>query len=229
MVTSNSQSSQLVQPLGVFINGLAIVAFIVSLYCCATPGLQVLPSTTIISLFLAPLWFVFFIHLGLMSWMSLWVIVVWSWVICAIRYGNAIRRRGYWVRWWIAPLLLWLLSLVWVTHIPISISFALHKPAFEQLADQVDFHQNKWVDIYRQIGIFHVMGAHELGDGTAPIKPVSLVIKGIGAYQRFIRDPSRKANGFEASTYTLAPGSNNGDQDIYYLGHGWYVFQNYFD
>ncbi len=228
MATAKWQISKSAHPPGIIINGLAITAFFISLYCCATPALQVVSSTTLINLLLAPVLFLLFTHLGLMSWMSIWVIVVWSWVICAIRYWNARHRQGHWVRLWIAPLLLWLLSILWITRIPIAVSFTLHKPALEQLAEQVLAQQKEWVDMNRNIGTFHVIGASKLLDGGTP-QGVSIRIKGIGFAQGFIRDSSRKANGFESATYSLAPGSNNGDQEIYYLRDGWYVFQNYFD
>ncbi len=229
MVTSNWQASKSAQPPGKLINGLAIAAFLLSLYCCATPALQLLISTNLINLLLAPVLFVFLTHLGFMAWMSIWVIVVWSWLICGIRYWKARHRQGHWIRWWIAPALLWLLSILWVTRIPIAVSFTLHKIAFEQLADRVGAQQKNWVDMERQIGMFRVIGASKLTKGRPPLGEVAIVIEGIGAYQGFIRDPSRHPNKFKASTYSFAPGSNNGDQEIYYLGDGWYVFQNYFD
>lgn len=225
----NSQRSQSAPAPGLFINGLALFAFFISLYCCTTPALQVLPSTDFFSILLAPLLFILFIHIGLMSWMSIWVIVIWSWIIFAICSAEESNRRRHSLRWWIAPVLLGLLLILWVSHIPVAINFALHKPALEKLADWVEAQPTPWVDVEQQIGNFQVIGGYKLGDGTTPTGKVSLIIEGSGAYQGFIRDASRQANGFEAITYTLAPGSNNGDQDIFYFWQGWYVFQNYFD
>lgn len=228
-MASNSIRPKSPQLPGLFINGLALLAFLISLYCCTTPALQILPSTEVLGVLLAPLYFLLFIHLGLMSWMSIWVIVIWSWMIWAIGSAQVSNRRGDWFQWWITPVLLGLLLILWVSHIPLAINLAVHKPAFEQLANQVEEQPTVWVDVEQKIGNFQVIGGYKLGDGTIPTPKVSLIIEGIGAYQGFIRDASRQGNRFEANTYTLAPGSNNGDQDIFYLGDGWYVFQNYFD
>ncbi|HEY9650118.1 MAG TPA: hypothetical protein V6C95_05610 [Coleofasciculaceae cyanobacterium] len=225
----NSQRSNTAQYPGLFINGLAIAAFLISLYCCTTPALQILPSNDFFSLLIAPLQFTLFIHLGLMSWMSIWVIVIWSWILWAISSARVSNQRGHLIRWWLAPVLLGILLILWVSHIPLAINFAVHKPAFEKLADWVESQPSHLVDIEQKIGNFQVIGGYKLGDGTTPTRKVSLSIEGIGAYQGFIRDASRQANRFDRITYTLAPGSNNGDQDIYYFGDGWYVFQNYFD
>ncbi|HEY9632203.1 MAG TPA: hypothetical protein V6D14_02285 [Coleofasciculaceae cyanobacterium] len=40
---------------------------------------------------------------------------------------------------------------------------------------------------------------------------------------------SRKPGGFQANTFSLAPGSGTFSQEIFYLGDGWYAFQNIFD
>lgn len=225
----NSQRSNSTQAPGLFINGLAIAAFFISLYCCTTPALQVLPSKHLFSVLLAPLQFMLFIHLGLMSWMSIWVIVIWSWIIRAICSAEPSNRQVYSIRWWVAPVLLGVLLILWVSHIPLAINFAVHKPAFEKLADWVEAQPQTLVEFEQKIGNFQVIGGYKLGDGTTSTGKVSLIIEGIGAYQGFIRDASRQANRFEAITYTLAPGSNNGDQKIYYFWDGWYVFENYFD
>lgn len=105
-MASNSTRPRLAQLPGLFINGLAIVAFLISLYCCTTPALQVLPSTTVLGVLFAPLYFVLFLHFGFMSWMSIWVIVIWSWIIWAIALAETSNRRGHSLRWRVAPVLL---------------------------------------------------------------------------------------------------------------------------
>jgi hypothetical protein len=131
-MASNSIRPKSPQLPGLFINGLALLAFLISLYCCTTPALQILPSTGVLGVLLAPLYFLLFIHLGLMSWMSIWVIVIWSWMIWAIGSAQVSNRRGDWFQWWITPVLLGLLLILWVSHIPLAINFAVHKLVFKK-------------------------------------------------------------------------------------------------
>ncbi|HEY9597688.1 MAG TPA: hypothetical protein V6D33_08470, partial [Cyanophyceae cyanobacterium] len=154
----NSQHASSAQAPGLFINGLAIIAFFISLYCCTTPALQILPSQSLPNLLLAPLQFILFIHFGLMSWMSIWVIVIWSWMIRAIYLASKSNRRGHLIRWWLAPILLGLLLILWMSHIPLAINFAVHKPAFEKLADWVEAQPSTWVDVEQKIGNFQMIG-----------------------------------------------------------------------
>lgn len=211
---------------GSCINGLALIAFVISLYCCTTPGLQSIPTDSIgvLSALFNLIFFLLLIHLGLMSWMSLWVIVIWSWLIWFIRSFNKFSQPRKRVKFLIAPVLLGLLLTLWITNIPLKINLALHKPALEQLANQLEKQPKILIELKQQISNFKVIAGYKI-DNTK----ISLIIEGIGAYQGFIRDTSRQANGFKAIEYSFAPGSNNGDQLMSYLGDGWYVFQNDFD
>jgi hypothetical protein len=97
----------------------------------------------------------------------------------------------------------------------------------------------------QKIGTFSVTGAYNVlelngveldrvpSDRSNPLPKLSNItsieIEGNWAHQGFVRDLSHQPNAFQASTFSLAPASNNGDQTIFYLGDGWYVFQNLFD
>ncbi len=229
MGTVDLKPSKVDRPFGIVINGLAIAAFIISLYCCATPGLQILTDTTLSGILFAPGNFLLSVHLGLMSWMGLWVIVFWGWVICLLHYWRTRNRRWQWMQWWIAPLLLWLISLLWVTHVPIALNFSVHRSVLEQLGNTVSQQSQNWVDLNQKIGSFQVIGGSKLMNAEGFTGKIAIAIEGIGAYQGFIRDNSCKASALAPNTYSFAPGSNNGDQSIYPLWDGWYIFQNYFD
>jgi hypothetical protein len=211
---------------GFCLNGLAVIAFLISLYCCTNPGLQSIPGNFngTSNILLQITLFLLFIHFGLMSWMSIWVIVIWGWIIWFISSFNKLNQKTNRVKFLMAPVLLGLLYTFWITQIPLKINFALHKPTLEQLANQLEEEPEKLIELEQGISNFKVIAGYQLD----PTK-ISLIIEGIGAYQGFIRDNSRQPNQLKAIEYSFAPGSNNGDQSMYYLGDGWYVFQNYFD
>ena len=168
----------------------------------------------------------------LLPCMLLWFAIVWVWIIGII---HAIRVKKLpirgWQRWnrWFAPIMLWVLSILWATHIPLSVNFAFHKSGFEKLADRVMAEPSGKIDFTpnQPMGRFSISGAFRQSKTIASIETTSE--HGLWAHEGFVRDLSRKPGGLNADTYSLAPYSNNGDQDIFYLGDGWYVFQNLFD
>lgn len=247
----------MIERLGRILNGGAIVAFILGLVCCALPGLQVIINLTLPNVLLSPLYLLMGIHIGGLFWlvslpmalwhrltgvpdpislengwtlvsavcMILWLVLVWAWG-CYIVFA---RKTSTWRlnRWkWLTPLLFGLLSLIWIGHIPLSLTFAYHKPGLEQLADRVMASPSEMQEFEppRKLGIFDVYFVSRHSPTIA-----SVAIEGNWAAQGFVRDLSRKPGGLVANTYSLAPASNNGDQELFYLGDGWYVFQNLFD
>ncbi|HEY9725428.1 MAG TPA: hypothetical protein V6D50_03175 [Chroococcales cyanobacterium] len=231
-------------------NVTVLVAFALGLFCGAMPGLHAIREPSIIDVLVAPLYFLLDIHLntlmGLLSafqpignspipyittiflpCMLLWLAIVWVWILHAIDKSSVWRRQR--LDWWLAPIMLWVLSILWATHIPLSINFALHKSAFEKLADRVVAEPSGKIDFTpnQPMGLFSISGAFRLSPTIASIETTSE--QGLWAHEGFVRDLSRKLGGLKANTYSLAPGSNNGEQDIVYLGDGWYVFQNLFD
>ncbi len=235
---------------GTTLNGAAIVAFVLGLLCLALPNLQVMMDFTLFNSLLAPLYLLIGIHIGGVYWLlsiplglfhsmtgtngftwlvacclMLWLAIVWVWLCLAVFGRKTSLWRGYRFRW-LMPLLLGLLSLLWISRIPLSLTFAYHKPALEKLADQVmvaPVNSEEFV-APRQLGLFQVYKASRLSPTI-----VSLPIDSHWAAQGFVRDLSRQPNQLAANTYSLAPSSNSGDQELFYLGDGWYVFQNLFD
>lgn len=233
-------------------NALVVVAFVLGLFCFSMPGLHIILERNLINLVAAPLYFLVFIHLtsllgvliafnprgnSLISQISviflpcmvLWIAITWSWVIHTILARKFSTR--HWQRFsrWFAPVMLWVLSLLWVAQIPLSVNFAFHKAGFEKLADHVMVEPSGIKDFTpnQQMGIFSISGLFRRSQTIASIETTSE--HSLWAHEGFVRDLSRKPRGLKAYTYSLAPGSNNGDQDIFYLGDGWYVFQNLFD
>lgn len=240
------------QPRPIF-NQMVFLAFALGLFCFSLPGLHNILEPNLFNVLVAPLYFLLFIHLmslfGAVSafhprgdssmtyitviflpCMLLWLAIVWSWVIGAI-LGE--RESSIWggqpLNRWFAPIMLWLLSILWATHIPLSVNFALHKSGFEKLADRVMAEPSGNIDFTptQPMGIFSISGAFRQSKTIASIETTSE--HGLWAHEGFVRDLSRKPGGLQANTYSLAPYSNNGDQDIWYLGDGWYVFQNLLD
>ena len=234
------------------LNAIVLLAFALGLFCFSLPGLHNILEPNLVNVLAAPLYFLLFIHLmslfGLLSafpprgdsfltyitaifvpCMLLWLAIAWFWVIRAI----GVRESSVW-GWqrsygWFAPIMLWLLSILWATHIPLSVNFAFHKSGFEKLADRVMAEPSGKIDFTptQPMGIFSISGAFRQSKTIASIETTSE--HGLWAHEGFVRDLSRKPGGLQANTYSLAPYSNNGDQDIWYLGDGWYVFQNLFD
>ena len=124
---------------------------------------------------------------------------------------------------------LWLLSILWATHIPLSVSVAFHKAAFEKLADQVMLEPSGKKDFTpnQPMGIYSVSGLFRQSKTIASIETTNE--HSLWAHEGFVRDLSRKPGGFQANTFSLAPGSGTFSQEIFYLGDGWYAFQNIFD
>ncbi len=248
---------RVIERFGLALNGGALIAFALGLVCCALPGLQVIMDLTIPNVVFAPLYLLIGIHVAGIYWlvslplallhrltgvqddlsldngftlvvavcMILWLVLVWAWGCYAVFARKASTWRLNRFRW-LTPLLLGLLSVLWISHIPLSLTFAYHKPALEQLANQVMASPSGRQEFAppRRLGIFDV---HMASRKSPTI--ISIVIDSNWAAQGFVRDLSRKPGGLAANTYSLAPGSNNGDQELFSLGDGWYVFQNLFD
>jgi hypothetical protein len=235
-------------------NSIAFFSFATLLFCFLSPSHQIIDPIDLTHIILAPVKLILYIPLNLLvsllnfSWDSLawllWLSILLIWAIragyCLIKAPRSLKQ----LRWWITPLLALILSLIWATHILLWFNFTLHKPALEKLADRVKVasSQNKVLEFNpsQKIGMFEIFGVRRVYDksdsagGNLEISPTttnvtSIEINGNWAHQGFVRDLSRKPGGFKAITFSLAPGSNNGDQDIFYLGDGWYAFQNLFD
>lgn len=248
---------RVIERFGLALNGGAIIAFALGLVCCALPGLQVIMDLTIPNVMFAPLYLLIGIHIAGIYWlvslplavmhkltgtqdnlslsngftlivaacMILWLVIVWVWGYYAVFARKASTWRLNRFRW-LPPLLLGLLSVLWISHIPLSLTLAYHRSALEQLANQVMSSPSGSQEFTppQRLGIFDV---HMVSRKSATI--ISIVIDSNWAAQGFVRDLSRKPGGLAANTYSLAPESNHGDQELFYLGDGWYVFQNLFD
>ena len=243
---------------GFVFNAMVVVAFVMGLFCYSIPGLHLVLKPSIQNVLLAPLYFLASIHLApllalmsLPSWLSalgtadpfityvsaiffpcmlLWLVLVWLWILHRlIPVEEFSVQRWQRLKEWFAPIMLWALSILWATHIPLSVNFALHKSGFEKLADRAMAKPSGFIDFtpLKPMGIFFISGAFRQSKTIASIETTSE--HGLWAHEGFVRDLSRKPGGLEANTYSLAPYSNNGDQDIMYLGDGWYVFQNLLD
>jgi len=233
-------------------NIIVLVAFVLGLFCGSIPGLHIIRERNVVNVLLAPVYFLLDIHLdsliGLFSVLSprgkspityisaiffpcmlLWLVIVWSWVSRTIKKIRKSSAHVSQLSWWLAPIMLWVLSILWATHIPLSVNFALHKSGFEKLADRVMTAPSGKIDFTpnQPMGIFSISGAFRQSKTIVSIETTSE--HGLWAHEGFVRDLSRKPGGLKANTYSFAPDSNNGDQDIFYLGDGWYVFQNLFD
>lgn len=233
-------------------NAIVVLAFALGLFCFSLPGLHNILESNLFHVLVAPLYFLLLIHLmslfGVMSafhprgdssltyitviflpCMLLWLAIVWFWVIRAIGVREPLLWGEQPLNAWFAPIMLWLLSILWATHIPLSVNFAFHKSGFEKLADRVMAAPSGKIDFTpnQPMGIFSISGAFRQSQTIASIETTSE--HGLWAHEGFVRDLSRKPGGLQANTYSLAPYSNHGDQDIWYLGDGWYVFQNLFD
>jgi hypothetical protein len=162
--------------------------------------------------------------------MLLWLVLVWLWILDRLIPVEELSvQRWQRLKEWFAPIMLWVLSILWATHIPLSVNFALHKSGFEKLADRAMAEPSGFIDFtpLKPMSIFFISGAFRQSKTIASIETTSE--HGLWAHEGFVRDLSRKPGGLQANTYSLAPYSNNGDQDIMYLGDGWYVFQNLLD
>jgi hypothetical protein len=247
-----SRDVRFAQRPGLIFNAMVLLAFALGLFCFSLPGLHNILEPNLVNVLAAPLYFLLFIHLmslfGLLSafpprgdsfltyitaifvpCMLLWLAIAWFWVIRAIGERESSVWGGQRSHGWFAPIMLWLLSVLWATHIPLSVNFALHKSGFEKLADRVMAEPSGNIDFTptQPMGIFSISGAFRQSKTIASIETTSE--HGLWAHEGFVRDLSRKPGGLQANTYSLAPHSNNGDQDIWYLGDGWYVFQNLLD
>ena len=242
---------------GLVFNAMVVVAFVLGLFCYSLPGLHIVLNPSIINVLLAPLYFLAFIHVtalvalvSLLFWLStlgtdssityvsaiffpcmlLWLVLVWVWVLHPpVPVKKLSVRRWQRYKGWFAPMMLWVLSILWATHIPLSVNFSFHKSEFEKLSDRVMAEPSGKIDFtpVKPMGIFSISGAFRQSKTIASIETTS--DHSLWAHEGFVRDLSRKPGGLQANTYSLAPYSNNGDQDIVYLGDGWYVFQNLLD
>jgi hypothetical protein len=247
-------SSRLKTPPGKIFNGIAFFSFATLLFCFLSPSYQMIDQLSIANIILAPaklfLYSPLIILFSLLdlSWDSLawllWFSILLIWAIragyCVIKVPRSLKQ----LPWWITPLLGWILSLIWATHLLLWLNFTIHKPELEKIADRVNVttSQNKALEFKpsQKIGTFEVIGVYRVYDksdsaqNNPEIAPTttnvtSIEIDGKWAHQGFVRDLSRKPGGFKAINFSFAPHSNNGDQEIFYLGDGWYVFQNLFD
>jgi hypothetical protein len=158
------------------------------------------------------------------SCMILWLTIIWVWTYYAIFARNAPMWRLNQFRW-LAPLLLVLLSLLWISHIPLSLTFACHRPALEQLADQVISASPEKQEFIppRKLGVFDVRMGVRQSEVIAAIE-----IDSFWAFQGFVRNLSRKPGNLPDRTRNLTSGSA-GDDELFYWEDGWYLVQNLFD
>jgi hypothetical protein len=255
--------STLNAPIGRVFNSISFFSFATILCCLLSPSSQILDPINLETIIIAPVKFILYslllllFSLGKLNWESLawplWISVLLIWVVragfCLIKTPCLITQ----FRWWFTPVLVWILSLIWATHLLLGFNFALHQAALEKLADRVKLEATQPQDSLKdlqfnpsqKIGTFSVMGVYNVSawNGSTrdrvppdrfnpspkPSNVTSIEIEGNWAHQGFVRDLSGQPNAFEAVTFSLAPGSNTSDQEIFYLGDGWYAFQNLFD
>ena len=67
-------------------------------------------------------------------------------------------------------MMLWVLSILWAAHIPLSVNFALHKSGFEKLADRVMAEASKTPAVISNLsGIGSVQQSPELNQALAEL------------------------------------------------------------
>jgi hypothetical protein len=100
------------------------------------------------------------------------------------------------------------LSILWATHIPLSVNFAFHKSGFEKLSDRVMAEPSGKIDFtpVKPMGTFSISGEFRQSKTIASIETTS--DHSLWAHEGFVRDLSRKPGGLQANTYSLAPYSN---------------------
>lgn len=187
---------------------------------------------------------------------SLWSLLCLNWLIRLgaqllrwrrqRREQHLTRPRFRFSRWLVAPVLALVLYGLWVTQLPMKAAFAMQKGALEQLADQVTVAplDEGGLERPRFIAPASVTDAflppidggdcESMYDKKCVAKLeaesiVSLPIQTTWAHAGYVRDRSRQPNQIEAHFFSFEEYSNHHDQEIRYLGDGWYVFQNAFD
>lgn len=234
----------------VILNCLAIVAFVLGIFCCMMPGLQVLPNDRGLGIILAPLQFIGDLHLGVLLsiviilspftyplglfllYNSLWLIALWGWLVVRIHSRWHHHRRKQPLEKtpaWLIPLLASGLCLLWMTHLPLSISLTFHRPQLAALVEQVRTSPTGKLEfsIPQQVGLYSVRAVFRISDRVSSI--VLNEKQSLWAYAGFAYEADPQTGTLDPRQKSLAPGSNNGDQDLLYLGEGWYAFQNLFD
>jgi len=170
----------------------------------------------------------------LVPFTGLSLIVSWGWTIAAIRAGSrqAMGRSNRGDRLlWLIPILGWVLSLVWASQWPLKASFALHRPAFEQFVTQVNLQPHpEWQLGMQEFNPPRWIGAYPVAAVVRASEESSSVVlaSGLWAYDGFVYDRQPETP-FQVEADSLAPGSNNGDQEAVPLTAQWYAFQNLFD
>lgn len=239
------------------LNQLALLAFGLGLVCLLLPGSQILAPVTPLNLLISPLgglawlqitglWSVLMlprILLHSLHWLltghvvamvtdflpaltlMLWLGLVWVWGV-GFFLGLCRRNRIRWRDWLVVPLLFSLLALLSASQIPAYLSFRLHQPWLEAMVNQpvVTATNPQAFDPPRLVGLYQI---------TMVFRPIptliSILVESPWTYQGFVWDRAGPLGRLEASHYSLAPGSNNGDQVLVYLHDGWYLFQNLLD
>jgi len=196
-------------------------------------------------LFFLPLW--------------LWFFVAVNWLIRGIAsilaklWGNGValrpRSRTSWIRWAVAPVLILLLQGVWETQLPMKLAFSMQKPGLEQIADQAIAAASGEVifEDAQRVGLAEPFAAYRLPlsndtdawedseqaqyEKKAADKSVASILIHTGwEHAGYVCDLSRKPDELTGTLFRLDPKSKfNYNQTLYYLGDGWYAYQNSID
>lgn len=193
-------------------------------------------------------------HLFSASAALFWLLLFWSWLLklVSLLFRSSFRWRvilshGRSPRWWILPVLALTLCGLWSTRLPLKIAFQLAKPTLEQVADAAIASPDGVLQLPRlkQAGPFSIIGGYrldkDLGWGntseflSSEVLPddiskqnASIEILGFWVHQGFMRDRSQPEGQHESQSFNLVSGSS-GTDEVFYLGDGWYAFQNYLD
>ncbi|MEM9092372.1 MAG: hypothetical protein AAGC93_27030 [Cyanobacteria bacterium P01_F01_bin.53] len=125
---------------------------------------------------------------------------------------------------------------------PLKVSFQLAKPTLEQVADEAIAPPDGVLHLSKskQAGPFSIVGAYRLDKDLtwgntsealstdASKQSASIEILGFWVHQGFMRDRSQPISQNESRSFNLVSGSS-GTDEVFYLGDGWYAFQNYLD
>lgn len=181
----------------------------------------------------------------------LWLLVFWSWLLklIALCFRHSFRwqtRLPHWrsPRWWMVPVLALTLCGLWSTRLPLKVAFQFAKPTLNQVADAAIASPNGVLQLppLKQAGPFAIIGAYRLDEnlGWGSAEPstdasddisersASIEIPGFWVHQGFMRDFSQPEGRHESQSFGLVSGSS-GTDEVFYLGDGWYAFQNYLD
>lgn len=189
----------------------------------------------------------------------LWLFVALNWLrgiahFIARLFANGAaalrpRTRFSWARWAVAPALILVLHLLWSTQLPMKVVFAMQKPALEEIADQaiaapsgeVIFKKNQMAGLAEAFATYRLPLSNDPQaweeseqaqyEKKAAEKSVTSILIHTGWVQAgYVRDLSRKPGELTETLFRLAPESKfNNNQALYYLGDGWYAYQNAID